>query len=151
MKGVGQPRGADKRPIPGLQRLTINGTETTLLPTWITEDELLVSQALYIPNQEGEGMHVMKHGAKTGFTQGVSNGIQSVTRNPGGVSQECCILRVDGAFSVDGDSVSGIFDSFGRVGTMLTGGLDGDQPNATYVTPMPLLDEAEEGYDMELV
>jgi hypothetical protein len=76
---------------------------------------------------------LMKHGAKTGFTKGVSTGIESLTCQPLSssshfVSRECCIVaEEDSLFSKVGDSGSFISDTSGRLRAMITAGLTSHQ------------------------
>ncbi|KAI1015449.1 hypothetical protein LB504_010954 [Fusarium proliferatum] len=110
-----------------------------------------------------KGLIVMKHGLKTGFTIGLANGIHSVIRHASDVvgdvtSSEWCIIGMDGkAFSDVGDSGACVFDLEGRIGGMITSGLEaGKTPlgehNVTYATPMQWLleDIKGAGYDVKL-
>ena len=96
---------------------------------------------------------VLKHGAATGLTVGRSNNVSSYTRQyfDGNFkeSRERPVIPTDKgseAFSADGDSGSCVFDAFGRIGGILTGGAS--NPNlpasadVTYVTPISFIMKA---------
>ncbi|KAF5257252.1 hypothetical protein FOXYS1_12230 [Fusarium oxysporum] len=110
-----------------------------------------------------KGLVVMKHGLKTGFTIGLANGIHSVIRHASGVagdviSSEWCIIGIDAkAFSDTGDSGACVFDLEGRIGGMITAGLEAShsplgEHDVTYATPMQwLLDDIkQQGYSVKL-
>lgn len=72
-----------------LLRLPTIGPKITLTTDLIPEAELNESRITFV-----------KHGAKTGFTEEVSTGIESITRQPPSsgshfVSRECCIVAED--------------------------------------------------------
>ncbi|EEU41586.1 uncharacterized protein NECHADRAFT_87804 [Fusarium vanettenii 77-13-4] len=109
---------------------------------------------------------VALYGSTTGLSVGVANEVKSVKRNLIGgttfVSEEWCILGVKwrsgsgrGVFSERGDSGSCVWDMDGRIGGMLTGGLDGGNGSfdVSYATPIEwLLQDIREqsGLDVEL-
>ncbi|KAH7239296.1 hypothetical protein BKA59DRAFT_532107 [Fusarium tricinctum] len=105
-----------------LLRFRTIGPKITLTTELIPEAELNESR-----------ITLVKHGAKTGFTKGVSTGIESITRQPllrGShfVSRECCIVaEEDSPFSKVGDSGPCVFDTSGRLGAMITAGLTGNR------------------------
>ncbi|KAJ3459783.1 hypothetical protein MRS44_015856 [Fusarium solani] len=110
---------------------------------------------------------VGKYGRSTGLTIGVTNKVRSIKRNPIGdttfMSEEWCILGAKwksgscrGTFSGRGDSGSCVWDMEGRIGGMLTSGLDGGNGSldVSYATPIEwlLADIREQsGLDVELV
>jgi hypothetical protein len=91
---------------------------------------------------------VMKRGNATGLTVGRANDFWSYVRNyydngDTQTSKEWAIFTYDsksGPFSNKGDSGSGIVDSFGRLGGLLTGA-DGvtESSNITYATPVSFI------------
>lgn len=109
---------------------------------------------------------VALHGSTTGLSVGVANEAKSVKRNTIGdlifESEEWCILGAKwrsgsgrGLFSEGGDSGSCLWDMEGRIGGMLTSGLDGGNGclDVSYATPIEwlLADIREQsGLDVEL-
>ncbi|KAF4451735.1 hypothetical protein F53441_5414 [Fusarium austroafricanum] len=133
-------------------------------PMGVLKSELIPEDYLQTAPSFGKdypGMIAVKHGAKSDFTLGVRSGIESVTcpciNGPEVISDNWCILteaRIP--FSSAGDEGSFVFDVFGRVGSMITGGLGRkENPNRlyiTYVTPMNwiLEDIKVRGYEVKL-
>ncbi|RSL74978.1 hypothetical protein CEP51_011297 [Fusarium floridanum] len=110
---------------------------------------------------------VAMHGRTTGLSIGVANEVKSIRRNPVGdlifKSEEWCILGAKwrsgsgrGPFSGKGDSGSCVWDMKGRIGGMLTSGLEGPAGSldVSYASPIEwlLADIREQsGLDVELV
>ncbi|KAF5989514.1 hypothetical protein FBULB1_800 [Fusarium bulbicola] len=132
-------------------RLRFSSNEVAIGPALILESE-----------QDDPGLVVLKHGKTTGFAVGRANGVHSVTRHVDTVgevkSSEWCIIGMDDkAFSAGGDSGAVVFDLEGRVGGMITSGLEaGENPSGkhdvTYASTMEWLleDMAGHGYDLKL-
>jgi len=104
---------------------------------------------------------VMKPGNTTGLTLGRSNTIRSFVRTYGinggtKISKEWAIFSYNsklGPFSAGGDSGSGIFDCWGRLGGLLTGGSGTtDSTDVTYATPISFILDSlhEHGYEVTL-
>ncbi|KAF5633266.1 uncharacterized protein FTJAE_7230 [Fusarium tjaetaba] len=109
--------------------------------------------------QDDRGLVVMKHGKTSGFTMGRANGIQSLIRVKDVTSSEWCIIGMDGQkpFSAEGDAGACVFDLQGRIGGMITSGLEANKDpfrshDVTYATPVEWLleDIARHGYDLKL-
>ncbi|KAH7216865.1 uncharacterized protein BKA55DRAFT_717775 [Fusarium redolens] len=134
--------------------------EVAIGPRMVPESDL--EDALSRTPTEGKGLIVIKHGFKTGFTIGRANGIRSVIRYASEavgevISSEWCIIGIDKAFSEKGDSGACIFDLEGRIGGMITAGLEAENItrggyDVTYAAPMQwLLDDIKrQDYDIKL-
>ncbi|RSL70185.1 hypothetical protein CEP53_001931 [Fusarium sp. AF-6] len=147
----------------GLRRSLVYNEHGVLVSGTIPETEMLCPRSRTMDGEKG--ILVLKYGPVTTFTTGITNQVKSITRWPCSdgkyESEEWCIIGhgkgLGGtAFSGDGDSGSCVFDTQGRIGGMLTGGLarkDTDNHDVSYVTPMEWLleDIRRHGYHAELL
>lgn len=114
--------------------LKLNAPTITIGPNTIPRGELENTEFL------------VKYGNETNYRLGNSNGIKSVLRypSPNGkdyMSSEWCVIGSgphDGTFAAKGDSGSCVLDLRGRIGGMITSGLEGRREtcDTTYVTPI---------------